>query len=182
MTGPASATDGVPAVFSGTSGKIIKAGAFPVASVAGLTGAIAAAALKTALSLVKGDVGLGSVDNTSDANKPVSTAQQAALDLKANISDTIISVTTSRNLAAGDNGKVLEVNSATDVTLTVPSSMAAGFNCVVAQVGAGKAIIAAGSGASVNAFGGPKTAGQWAELSVRVRGTAGAAVVSGGVA
>lgn len=34
---------------------------------------------------VKGDVGLGNVDNTSDANKPVSTAQQTALDLKANL-------------------------------------------------------------------------------------------------
>jgi len=30
----------------------------------------------------KTDVGLGNVDNTSDANKPVSTAQQTALDLK----------------------------------------------------------------------------------------------------
>ena len=35
--------------------------------------------------LVKGDVGLGNVDNTSDANKPVSTATQTALDLKANL-------------------------------------------------------------------------------------------------
>jgi trimeric autotransporter adhesin len=35
--------------------------------------------------LVKGDVGLGDVDNTSDANKPVSTAGQTALDLKANL-------------------------------------------------------------------------------------------------
>ena len=33
-------------------------------------------------------VGLGNVNNTSDANKPVSTAQQAALDLKANKTDT----------------------------------------------------------------------------------------------
>lgn len=31
------------------------------------------------------DVGLPNVDNTSDVNKPVSTAQQAALDLKADI-------------------------------------------------------------------------------------------------
>ena len=30
-----------------------------------------------------GDIGLGNVDNTSDANKPVSAAQQTALDLKA---------------------------------------------------------------------------------------------------
>lgn len=41
------------------------------------------AQVKTDMVLVKGDVGLGNVDNTSDANKPVSTAQQAALDAKA---------------------------------------------------------------------------------------------------
>ena len=35
--------------------------------------------------LVKGDVGLGNVDNTADTAKPVSTAQQTALDLKANL-------------------------------------------------------------------------------------------------
>jgi hypothetical protein len=40
-----------------------------VTSVAGKSGAV---------SLVKGDVGLGNVDNTSDVNKPVSTAQAAA--------------------------------------------------------------------------------------------------------
>jgi hypothetical protein len=45
-----------------------------VTSVAGRTGAV---------TLAKADVGLGSVDNTSDAGKPVSTAQQTALDLKA---------------------------------------------------------------------------------------------------
>lgn len=35
--------------------------------------------------MTKSDVGLGNVDNTSDANKPVSTATQTALDLKANL-------------------------------------------------------------------------------------------------
>jgi len=38
--------------------------------------------------LTKADIGLGNVDNTSDLNKPVSTAQQAALDQKTNNSDT----------------------------------------------------------------------------------------------
>ena len=37
--------------------------------------------------LSKSSVGLGNVDNTSDANKPVSTAQQAALDLKQDLSE-----------------------------------------------------------------------------------------------
>lgn len=49
-----------------------------VTSVAGKTGTVA---------LVKVDVGLGNVDNTSDLNKPISTATQAALDLKANLTD-----------------------------------------------------------------------------------------------
>jgi hypothetical protein len=40
------------------------------------------AQLKTALSLVKADVGLGNVDNVADLSKPVSTAQQTALDGK----------------------------------------------------------------------------------------------------
>jgi len=46
-----------------------------VSSVAGKTGAV---------TLVKADVGLGNVTNTNDANKPVSSAQQTALDLKLN--------------------------------------------------------------------------------------------------
>lgn len=40
-------------------------------------------ALSADVTVTKGDVGLGSVDNTSDAAKPVSTAQQTALNLKA---------------------------------------------------------------------------------------------------
>lgn len=45
-----------------------------VTSVAGRTGAVV---------LTKSDVGLGNVDNTSDANKPISTATQTALNGKA---------------------------------------------------------------------------------------------------
>lgn len=46
----------------------------PVTSVNGYTGVVV---------LAKADLNLGNVDNTSDANKPVSIAQQAALDGKA---------------------------------------------------------------------------------------------------
>jgi len=48
-----------------------------VDSVAGKTGVV---------TLVKADVGLGNVDNTSDANKPVSTAQATAIALKIDAS------------------------------------------------------------------------------------------------
>ena len=59
--------------------------------------------------LVKGDVGLGSVDNTSDANKPVSTATQTALDLKSGkVDPTFVGTTTTGDLVV--NGD-LTVNS-----------------------------------------------------------------------
>lgn len=41
--------------------------------------------ITTPTGIIKSDVGLGNVDNTSDANKPVSTAQQNALDLKLDL-------------------------------------------------------------------------------------------------
>jgi hypothetical protein len=44
--------------------------------------------INTPSGLVKGDVGLGNVDNTSDADKPISTATQTALDGKATTSHT----------------------------------------------------------------------------------------------
>lgn len=47
------------------------------------------ATLKTDLTLTKSDVGLANVDNTSDANKPVSTAQQTALNLKVDKTTTV---------------------------------------------------------------------------------------------
>ena len=50
------------------------------------TKAYADGAVSTAVAaLTKSSVGLANVDNTSDANKPVSTATQTALDLKANL-------------------------------------------------------------------------------------------------
>jgi hypothetical protein len=45
-------------------------------------------------------VGLGNSDNTSDLNKPVSTAAQTALDLKANASDVTTSLALKANLAS----------------------------------------------------------------------------------
>ena len=60
--------------WSGSTYVYITSGA--VDSVAGKTGVV---------TLVKADVGLGNVDNTSDINKPISTATQNALDLKANL-------------------------------------------------------------------------------------------------
>lgn len=55
--------------------------------------------------LTKSNIGLGNVDNTSDANKPVSTAQQNALNLKVNkAGDTMTGVLKiTNNTAAGSS-------------------------------------------------------------------------------
>lgn len=53
-------------------------GSGAVDSVNGLTGVVV---------LTKSNVGLGNVDNTSDLNKPISTATQSALDAKQNLID-----------------------------------------------------------------------------------------------
>lgn len=69
-----------------------------------LLAAADAAAAKTLLALVKADVGLGNVDNTSDASKPISTATQAALDLKAaqsSLDATNTALALKRNLYSG---------------------------------------------------------------------------------
>ena len=66
--------------------------------------ALTVAQAKTLLALAKVDVGLGNVDNTSDVNKPVSTAQQTALDLKANLaSPTFTGVPLAPTAAPGTN-------------------------------------------------------------------------------
>ena len=68
------------------------------------------------LTLSKGKVGLGNVDNTTDANKPVSTATQTALDLKAPIASPTFTGTVtlgavgSVSITGGSNGQVLTTN------------------------------------------------------------------------
>jgi hypothetical protein len=88
----------------------------------------------TVSGITKDMVGLGNVDNTSDANKPVSTATQTALNLKANIaSPTFTGNPLAPTPALGDNDTSiattafvrLAINSVTAVastaTLTVNS-------------------------------------------------------------
>lgn len=81
-TGAYSDLSGVPTdlnQFSNTNTQYITSAGAPVQSVANKTGVV---------TLSKDDVGLVNVDNTADLTKPVSTAQQAALDLKLNIAST----------------------------------------------------------------------------------------------
>ena len=54
------------------------------------------------VTLVKADVGLGNVDNTSDADKPISTATAAALAEKAPLASPTFTGTPKATTAAAD--------------------------------------------------------------------------------
>lgn len=71
----------------GTGVSTLASGEYLVGAGTGAVTTQSAATLKSNLSLTKSDVGLANVDNTSDANKPVSTAQQTALDAKFDRTD-----------------------------------------------------------------------------------------------
>ena len=86
------------------------------------------------LGIVKGDLGLGNVDDTSDVNKPVSTATQTALNLKANAVDlaaevtraTAAETTLTTNLAA-------EVTRATAAEATLTTNVTANATAIAAE-------------------------------------------------
>jgi hypothetical protein len=113
---------------------------------------------KTFATLNKSAVGLGNVDNTSDANKPVSTATQTELDTKTNKLITTNRQTASYTLVLSDADKLVEMNvgSANNLTIPLNSSVAfpTGTQILLAQYGAGQTTIVATSGVTVRSNGG----------------------------
>jgi hypothetical protein len=106
------------------------------------------------IDLAKGDVGLGNVDNTSDANKPVSTATQTALDAKTNKLVVTNRQTASYTLVLSDADKLVEMNVGSANNLTVPAStFSAGTQILLAQYGAGQTTVVAGSGMTIRSNG-----------------------------
>jgi len=57
-----------------------------------------------------------------------------------------VTLSGSRSLALSDNGATLVYSGSSNITLTIPSGLGAGFACTVVQAGTGKVSMAAGSG------------------------------------
>jgi hypothetical protein len=112
---------------------------------------------KTFATLNKAAVGLGNVDNTSDANKPVSTATQTALDAKTNKLVVANRQTASYTLVLSDADKLVEMNVASANNLTVPLNSSVAFSTgtqiLLAQYGSGQTTIVATSGVTIRSNG-----------------------------
>lgn len=73
---------------------------------------------------------------------------------------------TTYTLQASDNGKVITCNNGSAITVTVPSGLGAGFNCMVIQKGAGQVTFSPSSTTVNNRQSHTKTAGQKAVVSL----------------
>lgn len=116
-------------------------------------------------------VGLGSVDNTSDANKPVSTAQATAIAAKQDLPTIVTESTTARTLALSDAFKWIRCTNGSAVTVTVAPqgsvAWAAATEILIEQAGAGQVTIAPGSGVTLRTSLTAKTYGQYAILGLK---------------
>lgn len=84
--------------------------------------------------------------------------------------------TTSYTLTDDDCNSIILVNSATDITITLHAAAPVGYNVLIIQLGAGKAIIGAAAGAAfVSRDGHTRSAGQYAQIGLTVYQNAGAA-------
>jgi hypothetical protein len=89
------------ALFAETASKLSET----LSIAGGGTGATTAAAART-------NLGLGNVDNTADAAKPISTATQAALDTKANADEVNTALATKANAAEVNTALATKANAA----------------------------------------------------------------------
>ena len=123
-------------------------------------------------SVTKTQVGLGNVDDTSDADKPVSTATQAALDLKASQVDM---EAVEDDLGAGITGTQTltapgAASLATGMTLIEADDAAQAFTLGDGSLGQTKLVVLAAAGAGDSAVITPDTALGWTSAELDTAG------------
>lgn len=86
-------------------------------------------------------------------SEAASTALGASIIAAATVSSINSQTGTTYTLLSTDSLKIVSISNASAITVTLPSTLSAGFNCIVGQEGAGQITFAAGSGATVHSPG-----------------------------
>lgn len=125
--------NGLTAVSGTVTGNVVRLGTTT-------GGILVSPTVTTPTGIVKGDVGLGNVDNTSDVNKPVSTAQAAVIVSSSAVLQTQINA----RVVSGGTGAVLVSPTLTTPSLGVPTALtltnATGLSVSTGIVGLGSGI------------------------------------------
>ena len=145
----------------------LQSGEEAVQSVAGKTGTVSLfkadisdLVLGTAATLDVG-VSIGNVVQLS-ANNTLPILDGSNLTGVGGAAGTVSESTTARTLSNSDNGKVIVCTNASTITVTIPSTLTAGFSCKLVQGGAGIVGVSAGSGTTLSSIGGKAfTSGQY---------------------
>ena len=101
---------------------------------------------------------------------------QSNLEVRGDLAEQNAQTGTTYTTVDGDNGKVITLNNAAGITLTIHSGALADFHCMIVQKGAGQVTVAAGGTGNIRNFDvHTKLAGQYAMGSIWVESNAGTA-------
>ena len=115
-------------------------------------------------------VGLANVDNTSDANKPISTATQTVLDTKLNKIIETNPQPGSYSIISSDAFKLIEMSGGGTLTIVDSVNFPTGTTIEVLQTTDSQVLIA-GSGFTPNSTPGLKLRAKWSSATLLKRGT-----------
>ena len=110
---------------------------------------------------VAGQTGTVTLSNT-DISGLGTAATSASTDFSSAFYSTVSETTTSRTLSDSDNGKIIVCTNSSTITVTIPSTLTAGFSCKLVQGGAGIVGAVEGSGTTLSLIDGKAyTSGQY---------------------
>jgi hypothetical protein len=108
----------------------------------------------------------GTTQNVASGTLTLATGIVGAGQYQPLTADINAQTSTTYSLTTADNGKIVTLSNASPITVTVPAGLGAGFNCVLAQIGAGQVTLSA-SGTTINhRLNHLKLAGQYATASL----------------
>lgn len=119
----------------------------------------------TGVSLIDGTISIGQAVGTNDdvTFNDISSTAGSIYGFDASLTN--ISATT-YTLSSNDNGKVITLDNTSGITLTIPTGLGDGFNCLIIQKGTGQVFVSPSSTTIINRQGHTKSAGQYAVVSL----------------